>query len=158
MTTMPWTWLTEVRFARLHDGAVLPIRATDRAVGYDLAIVGEHRMLAGETRLLPTGLALAAPLPEGCDLQIRPRSSLFIKHGLIIPNSPGTIDPDYTGEIKILVHRPYTNWLQSDGVPLHLNHGTRLAQLVFAAFHTPVPMFGEMEERAERGGFGHTGV
>ena len=130
----------------------LPAYATEDAAGMDVsaAVEGEFVLKPGATSLIPTGFAIA--LPEGYEAQIRPRSGLAIKHQIGIMNSPGTIDPDYRGEVRILL----TNFGQSDFI---IRRGDRVAQMVIAPF-----VRAEWNETAtlddtERGtgGFGHTG-
>lgn len=137
-----------IRFVQLHPNAVLPARATDGAIGYDLSIIGEWSLAGRECALLPTGLALAERLPDNVELQIRPRSSLYRKFNLIIPNSPGTIDPDYTGEIKIQVLNLSKTRVSVQG---------RIAQLVFNFVEHPQLEFGARTSTHERAGFGSTG-
>jgi dUTP pyrophosphatase len=105
----------------------------------------------GERALIPSGIAIA--LPDGCEAQIRPRSGLALKHGISLVNTPGTIDPDYRGEIGVI--------LINHGAELFtVTAGDRIAQMVFARFER-----GELLEVTElettvrgEGGFGHTGV
>jgi dUTP pyrophosphatase len=104
----------------------------------------------GEIRLVCTGLVME--LPEGLECQVRPRSGLALKHGVTLPNSPGTIDPDYRGEIRVI--------MQNLGPePVTLVRGERIAQLVFARFEAPeVLEVDTVSETARgRGGFGSTG-
>lgn len=172
-----------VKLYPMHEGVEAPTLGSSLASGYDLKVWGDHEILPGETKILPTGLKLADVLGPGVDMQVRPRSSTPLKYGLIIANSPGTIDGDYTGEIGIIVTRLFTFWdLQPRFVevavagpaaefapvltglepspPLRIEHGTRLAQLVFSQLIQPRP-FIELtamnETREERGGFGSTG-
>jgi dUTP pyrophosphatase len=130
----------------------LPVYATDGAAGMDLlAAVTEPVVIApGQRVLIPTGLAIA--LPPGYELQIRPRSGLALRHGIVLPNSPGTIDEDYRGEIQVIV-------LNTGGEPFVVERGTRIAQAVLA----PVVRVG-WDEVADldattrgQGGFGSTG-
>jgi dUTP pyrophosphatase len=134
------------------DDIPLPAYATAAAAGMDLrAAVREPCTLQpGERALIPTGLRIA--LPEGAEAQVRPRSGLALRHGISMVNSPGTIDADYRGEIKVILinhgHDPFT-----------LRRGDRIAQLIVA----PVLRVEWREEavledsaRGE-GGFGHTG-
>lgn len=143
-----------VRFARLPSNPDLPLpeRATPHAAGYDVRSAEDRVTLApGEIRLVATGLRME--LPEGIECQVRPRSGLAAKHGITLPNSPGTIDPDYRGELRII--------LQNLGrEPVTLERGERIAQLVFARFETPdIVPFEELSETARgSGGFGSTGV
>lgn len=105
----------------------------------------------GEIRLVSTGLVME--LPPGMECQVRPRSGLALRHGLTLPNSPGTIDPDYRGELKVI--------LQNLGArPVVLSRGERVAQLVFARFAAPAVVEVAGTEATERGegGFGSTGT
>jgi len=137
-----------------HEGLPLPSYQTAGAAGLDLpAAVSEEGVLlrAGEKLLLPTGIAAA--VPEGYEGQLRPRSGLAAAHGLTLLNSPGTVDSDYRGEIKVLL----INLGREDFL---IERGMRIAQLVVApvamARIKPV-LFLEETERRE-GGFGHTGL
>ncbi len=130
----------------------LPAYATEHAAGMDIcaAVEGEFLLKAGETALVPTGFAIA--LPVGLEAQVRPRSGLAIKHRIGILNSPGTIDADYRGEVKIVL----TNFGTED---FCIRRGDRIAQLVIAP-HSRA----EWEEtnsldetKRGSGGFGHTG-
>jgi len=105
----------------------------------------------GERVLIPSGIAIA--LPDGYEAQIRPRSGLALKHGVSLVNTPGTIDPDYRGEISVIL-------INHGGDSFTVNPGDRIAQMVFARFER-----GELLEVTElettvrgEGGFGHTGV
>lgn len=143
----------EVRFLRLGSNPDLPLpgRATPLSAGYDVRSAEEDFQLEpGQIRGVSTGLILE--LPSGLECQVRPRSGLAARHGITLPNSPGTIDPDYRGELKIL--------LQNGGSePVTIRRGDRVAQLVFARFETPrVVEAGEVSETDRgRGGFGSTG-
>lgn len=130
----------------------LPSYATGGAAGMDLlAAVTDPIVIApGQRVLIPTGLAIA--LPPGYELQVRPRSGLALRNGIILPNSPGTIDEDYRGEIQVIV-------LNTGSEPFHVERGARIAQAVLA----PVVRVG-WEEVADldvtarnEGGFGSTG-
>ena len=94
----------QVRFARLPTNAdlPLPVRATPHAAGYDIRSAEESVTLQpGEIRLVGTGLVME--LPDGVECQVRPRSGLALKRGITLPNSPGTIDPDYRGEVRVIL-------------------------------------------------------
>lgn len=131
----------------------LPRYMTPDAAGMDIhAAVNEPKVLeAGEIALIPTGFAMA--LSSGYEAQIRPRSGLAIKHGIGLINSPGTIDSDYRGEVKIAIinhgKKPYT-----------IQRGDRIAQMVIGRCYQVrvevVENLGETERNS--GGFGHTGV
>lgn len=145
--------LLTVRFQRLPHNRDLPLpdRATPHAAGYDVRAADEDFTLEpGEIRLVTTGLRME--LPAGVECQVRPRSGLAVRHGITLPNSPGTIDPDYRGELKVP--------LQNTGPePVPICRGERIAQLVFAHFETPAVEEVEEVGSTERGagGFGSTG-
>jgi dUTP pyrophosphatase len=144
-----------VRVART-DGArdlPLPTYATPGAAGLDLAAAVDADLVIepGARALVPTGLRVA--LPAGYEAQVRPRSGLALRHGLLLPNAPGTIDADYRGEIQVIV------W-NSGAEPFVVRRGDRIAQLVVApvsrATLVPVAELDPTDRGA--GGFGHTGV
>ena len=143
-----------VRFRRLpsNPDLELPSRATDEAAGYDVRSAEETVVLQpGEIRLVATGLIME--LPSGIECQVRPRSGLALKHGITLPNSPGTIDPDYRGELKVI--------MQNTGAsPVSIDRGERIAQLVFARFEAPDIVEVDEVSETERGsgGFGSTGT
>ena len=143
-----------VRFTRLPSNPDLPLpgRATDQAAGYDVRSAEESVTLQpGEIRLVATGLVME--LPRGVECQVRPRSGLALKHGITLPNSPGTIDPDYRGEVGVI--------MQNLGpAEVTLERGERIAQLVFARFETPNVVEVDEVTVTERGsgGFGSTGA
>jgi dUTP pyrophosphatase len=131
----------------------LPAYATPGAAGMDLlaAIVGAFELLPQARALVPTGIRIA--VPEGYEAQVRPRSGWALKHGLTVPNSPGTIDSDYRGEVGVILANLGTE-------PVTIERGARIAQLVFA----PVvrvewaPTASLPETARGAGGFGHTGT
>jgi dUTP pyrophosphatase len=130
----------------------LPVYETIASAGMDLrAHISEPQRLAPlERKLIPTGLFIA--LPEGTEAQIRPRSGLAFKHGVTVLNSPGTIDADYRGEIKVLLVN-----LSND--VFEINPGDRIAQMVIASYIRAT--FEEKESLQDTargaGGFGSTG-
>jgi len=131
----------------------LPEYATIHSAGLDLRADLEHSLILKtlERSLVPTGLFIE--LPEGFEAQIRPRSGLAIKHGISLVNTPGTIDPDYRGEIKVIL-------VNLSDVPFTLEPGERIAQMVIARFEHI--SWNEVESLSATargdGGFGHTGV
>ncbi len=133
----------------------LPEYATPLSAGLDLkAAIDEPIVLEPLKRaIVPTGLFIA--LPEGFEAQIRPRSGLAAKHGITVLNSPGTIDPDYRGEVKVIL-------INHSDVPFQIQHGDRIAQMVIAQYQQiqwqPVASVEELSD-TERGagGFGHSG-
>ena len=131
----------------------LPAYATPGSAGLDLLAAVEEPMELTplETALVPTGLCLA--LPEGYEGQVRPRSGLAARHGVTVLNSPGTIDADYRGEIKVIL-------VNLGKAPFRIERGTRIAQLVVAPVAriewSPAPALPESIRGGE--GFGHTGT
>ncbi len=130
----------------------LPDYMTPQAAGMDLlaAVEGEVVIAPGERLLVPTGLSLA--IPEGHEGQVRPRSGLALHHGVTLLNSPGTIDADYRGEVKVLL-------VNLGREPFTLRRGERVAQLVFAKVEQAKLVEAEALDDTARGdgGFGHTG-
>ena len=130
----------------------LPIYATDGSSGMDIhaAVEGEFIIEVRKTALVPTGFKIE--IPPGFEGQIRPRSGLAIKHGIGVLNSPGTIDCDYRGEVKVIL----TNFGKQDFV---IHRGDRIAQLVIAPVVRAIwEEVIDVENTARgSGGFGHTG-
>ena len=130
----------------------LPSYSTLFSAGMDIrANLSEPVTLAPmERRLIPTGIFIA--LPEGYEAQIRPRSGLALKHGITIPNSPGTIDADYRGEICIIL-------INFSAEEFTIEDGERIAQMVIARHEQAEWQEVEVLDETERGagGFGHTG-
>jgi dUTP pyrophosphatase len=143
-----------VLFRRLPSNPDLPLpgRETPQAAGYDVRSAEEDFSLGpGEIRAVATGLTME--LPDGVECQVRPRSGLAARFGITLPNSPGTIDPDYRGELKVL--------LQNTGSEaVDIGRGDRIAQLVFARFEAPdVREAEDLSDTARgQGGFGSTGL
>jgi dUTP pyrophosphatase len=135
------------------EGLNLPQYATALSAGVDLeaAVDAPMTLKPGERALVPTGLAMA--LPAGYEAQIRPRSGLAFKNGVTVLNSPGTIDADYRGEVKVLL----INHGQQDFV---IERGMRIAQMVIAPFtQVSWQVVDTLDETARgAGGFGSTGV
>lgn len=133
------------------EGIPAPRVMTEGSAGADLAAdISEPVSLApGERALVPTGFAVA--IPRGYEGQIRPRSGLALKHGLSIPNAPGTIDSDYRGELKVIL-------INLGNQPVTIERGQRIAQLVICPVASCV--FAEVDalDDTDRGcgGFGHT--
>ena len=131
----------------------LPAYATDGAAGMDLfAAVTEPVVLApGARGLVPTGLKIA--IPAGFEAQVRPRSGWALRLGLVVPNSPGTIDADYRGEVSVIL-------MNLGSEPVTIDRGVRVAQLVFApvARARLVAVASLPSTARGAGGFGHTGI
>lgn len=129
----------------------LPRAMTDGAVGMDLpaAIDAPVTLAPGERRLVPCGFAIA--IPRGYEGQVRPRSGLALRQGLSIPNAPGTIDPDYRGEVGVLL-------INLSAEPVRVYPGQRIAQLVICPVaHCVLEEAEDLDETPRGGGgFGHT--
>ncbi len=144
-----------IQLRRLPHGADLPLPsyATAGAAGMDLlAAVSEPVTLApGQRALIPTGLAIA--LPPGHELQIRPRSGLALRHGIVLPNSPGAIDEDYRGEVQVIM-------LNTGDTPFVIERGARIAQAVLApVMRATWQEVDTLDETVrDQGGFGSTGT
>lgn len=130
----------------------LPKYMSEQAAGMDLyaCVLEDVTLKKGEIKLIPTGIKIA--LPSGYEAQIRPRSGLALKHGISLVNSPGTIDADYRGEVKIIM----INVGQEDFI---IKRGDRVAQMVINKIEQIEWVVVEKLELSERGagGFGHTG-
>lgn len=134
-------------------GLKLPTYATSQSAGMDLTAALEEALEIGpgERVLIPTGLSIA--LPSGFEAQIRPRSGLAINHGVTVLNSPGTIDADYRGEIKVIL-------INHGQEAFTVNRGMRIAQMVVERYtHVDWEIVKDFDEETERGdgGFGSTG-
>lgn len=145
----------EVKLAPLDHavGLSLPTYATEQSAGMDLSAALDEAFILepGDRSLIPTGLSIA--LPAGYEAQVRPRSGLALKHGVTVLNSPGTIDADYRGEIKVLL----ANLGQE---PFTIERGMRIAQMVVARHANVSWAVAEELEETQRGagGFGSTGT
>lgn len=144
-----------VKFKRLdpkYNDIELPKYHTPESAGMDIraAIDDPMTLKHGEIKLVPTNLAVE--IPKGYEIQIRPRSGLALNHGVILPNSPATIDSDYRGELKIIM-------MNIGGKDFTINRGDRIAQLVISKiYHAEIEQTDELTptERGE-GGFHSTG-
>ena len=142
-----------IRLKRLPhgDGLPLPAYATAHAAGMDVVSAEQLTLAPSARHAVATGFAIA--IPEGYEVQVRPRSGLALKHGITCLNTPGTIDADYRGEVKVIL-------ANLGDEPFAIARGDRIAQLV------PAPVqrarfeeVGELDETARgAGGFGSTGV
>ncbi len=142
----------QIRVKILRTGAAIPSYQTNNASGMDLCAAPEvDRLLeSGCWARIPTGIAMA--IPSGWEGQIRPRSGLADQHGITLLNSPGTIDPDYRGEIHLLV-------INLSQRPFLIRGGMRLAQMIVTRTSRAQLVVTEELEDTDRGsgGFGHTG-
>ena len=141
-----------IQIARLPHGEGLPLPsyATPGAAGMDVVAAEDLDLAPGARHAVATGFRVA--IPAGYEIQVRPRSGLAFKHGISVPNTPGTIDSDYRGELKVLM-------INLGSEPFAIRRGERIAQLVPAV--VTVAVFDEVEELDDtargHGGFGSTG-
>ncbi|MDR2857997.1 MAG: dUTP diphosphatase [Novosphingobium sp.] len=141
-----------VRVKRLahFEGLELPAYATAGAAGMDVLAAEGMILEPGARHAVATGLALA--IPPGYEIQVRPRSGLALKHGITVPNTPGTIDSDYRGELKVIL-------INHGAAPFEILRGDRIAQLVLApVVQASWLKVDELDETSRgEGGFGSTG-
>lgn len=140
-----------VGFKRLHPEAVIPRYMTDHSVGMDLTALEQVDLPVGSRALVGTGLAMQVPI--GYEAQIRPRSGLALKHGIDVANAPATIDPDYRGEVKVILENRGEDHFT-------VEKGMRFAQLVICpAVQGNIYVTNELSETSRGdGGFGHSGT
>ena len=144
--------MIRIEIARLPhgEGLPLPAYATPGAAGMDVVAAEDFDLEPGQRHAVATGFKVA--IPEGYEIQVRPRSGLAFKHGISVPNTPGTIDSDYRGELKVIV-------INHGAEAFPIRRGERIAQLVPAA--VTQARFEEVEEldttHRGAGGFGSTG-
>ena len=135
------------------EGLALPAYATAGAAGMDLlaAVTAPVTIEPGKRALIPTGLTIA--LPSGYELQVRPRSGLALRNGIILPNSPGTIDEDYRGEVQVIM-------LNASDTPFLIERGMRIAQAIVAPVVQAAWQEVDALDETSRGvgGFGSTGT
>lgn len=147
---MPDTIPVQIKRLPHGHGLDFPVYATLGAAGMDVVAAESLTLRSGQRHAVATGFAIA--IPDGYEVQVRPRSGLALKHGITLPNTPGTIDSDYRGELKIIL----INHGEDD---FPIERGDRIAQLVLA----PVTLaaWEEVEELSDtargEGGFGSTG-
>jgi len=143
-------------YIKIKDGCKdlpLPKYATSGSSGMDLCadVDGEVTILPGEIKLISSGVYLS--IPHGFEAEVRPRSGLALKHGISLVNTPGTIDSDYRGEIRVIL-------INLGNEPFPVRRGDRIAQLVFApVLRASLRVVDDLDAtRRGEGGFGHTGV
>ena len=141
----------QIRIQRIHPQAILPKYAHGPAedAGMDLHAVEDVTLEPGVARLVPTGLTLE--VPPGFEAQVRPRSGLALKHAITIPNAPGTIDPGYRGEVRVIMLN-----LGRDAYTVHA--GDRIAQMIVARYEAVEWLEGSLADSTRgAGGFGSSG-
>jgi dUTP pyrophosphatase len=149
MTSTP----VDIRVKRLPhgEGLPLPAYATHGAAGMDVVSAEDVTLAPMARHAVATGLAIA--IPDGFEVQVRPRSGLALKHGITLPNTPGTIDSDYRGELKCIM-------INLGAEPFEIKRGDRIAQLIVAPVQPGRMVEVEALDETVRGagGFGSTGV
>lgn len=147
---MPDAVVVKLRRLPHGSGLDLPAYATAGAAGMDVVAAEDVLLAPGGRHAVATGLALA--IPSGYEMQVRPRSGLALKHGISVPNTPGTIDSDYRGELKIIL-------INHGDQPFAIARGDRVAQLVLAPVVRAAWDEVDSLDATERGsgGFGSTG-
>ena len=146
---------TQKLFVKRLDGSTadiaLPSYATEHSSGLDLRTSEDVILQPGEYKLIPTGVAIE--IPEGFEGQVRPRSGLALKYGIACLNSPGTIDSDYRGEVKVLL-------INLGKEVVRFQRGERIAQLIISSYErVDVELVEDLAESGRStGGFGHTGT
>ena len=143
----------DVKIKKLHPDAIIPTYGTDGAAGFDFYALEDVKIHPGETALIPTGIAMA--VPEGYEIQVRPRSGMSLKTSFRVPNAPGTIDSDYRGECCVIGHNLADNKLRN----INIKKGDRIAQGVLNKVPQANFQVVEKLDDTERGqgGFGSTG-
>ena len=132
------------------EGLPLPAYASDGAAGMDVVSAEDVTLMPGARHAVATGFAFA--IPHGYEVQVRPRSGLALKHGISVPNTPGTVDSDYRGEVKVII-------INHGGEPFAIRRGDRIAQLILAPVTRATwQEVSDLDETARgAGGFGSTG-
>jgi len=141
----------QIRIQRIHPAAVLPTYAhgPNEDAGMDLRAVEDVTLEPGAPHLVPTGLTVE--LPPGYEAQVRPRSGLALKHAITMPNAPGTIDPGYRGELRVIL-------LNLGREPYRIHAGDRIAQMIVARYEPVEWVEGDLaESQRGTGGFGSSG-
>jgi len=167
----------KVKIRRIHPDAVIPQYATELAAGFDLVAVEDVIIAPGETALVPTGIAVE--IPPGYEMQVRPRSGVSLRTKLRVANSPGTIDADFRGEVKVIVDNSareehgstprlrnlegkteFYNGEYFEKYTSIIRKGDRIAQAVIAPIMRATFEIADELTGTERGssGLGHTGV
>ncbi|NEQ52398.1 MAG: dUTP diphosphatase [Leptolyngbya sp. SIO3F4] len=139
-----------IKFQKLSPAAIIPSYAHPGDAGADLVAIAQHTLAPMQRLAIPTGLA--AEIPQGYEIQVRPRSSLALKHGITVLNTPGTVDAGYRGEIKVIL-------INLGETSFEIVPGQRIAQIVIAPVTQAEFLITEHLSESQRGegGFGSTG-
>lgn len=141
----------QIRIQRVHPDAILPTYAhgPHEDAGMDLCAVEATTLEPGVPRLVPTGLTIE--IPPGFEAQVRPRSGLALKHAITMPNAPGTIDPGYRGELRVIL-------LNLGREPYAIHPGDRIAQMIVARYEAVEWLEASLAQSSRgSGGFGSSG-
>ena len=141
----------KIRIRKIHPAAVLPeyTHGPLEDAGMDLCAVADVTLEPGIPQLVPTGLTVE--IPPGFEAQVRPRSGLALKHAITMPNTPGTIDPGYRGEVRVIL-------LNLGREPYTVHAGDRIAQMIVARYEAVEWEEGDLAQSARgEGGFGSSG-
>lgn len=141
----------QLKVTKLNKNAIIPTRGSDKASGLDLYSLEDVIVYPRRTILIKTGIAFG--IPEGFEIQVRPRSGMSLKTGFRVANSPGTLDADYTGDCSIIAYNI------SDDDPVNIKRGDRIAQAVLCPVIIPELIEVENLDDTKRGdsGFGSSG-
>jgi dUTP pyrophosphatase len=147
--------MTEVKFRKFDPSRKtnVPVYTTEGSAGLDLCSAEEDTIILSPNESVLVGTNLLIELPEGYEGQVRPRSGLALKHGITVLNSPGTVDSDYRGEVKVLLINHGKNSFE-------INFGDRIAQLVISKYERITFVQSDLitETRRGEGGYGSTGI
>jgi dUTP pyrophosphatase len=140
-----------IKVQRLTDEAILPKYLHKHDAGMDVSAIEDHVIEAGDRACIATGLSFE--LPNYCQIEVRPRSGLAIKHGITVLNTPGTVDSNYRGELGVIL-------INLSKEAFAIKKGDRIAQIVVTPFYTANLIESDELEESDRGsgGFGSTGV
>lgn len=143
----------KIEIKKINSQAIMPKRYSEHAAGYDVCACLDKNIIVEPNTVVLVSTGLSIAIEPGYEVQIRPRSGLALKNQIGVLNSPGTIDPDYRGEVKIILF----NFGKEH---FTITHGMRIAQMVISKYETPE--WAEVETLSEtvrgEGGFGHTKV
>jgi dUTP pyrophosphatase len=139
-----------IKVQRLTDEAILPKYLHKHDAGMDISAIEDHVIEAGDRALIPTGLSFE--LPDYCQIEVRSRSGIALKNGVVVANSPGTVDPNYRGELGVIL-------INLGKEAFKIKKGDRIAQIVVTPFYTANLIESDELEESDRGsaGFGSTG-
>jgi len=140
-----------VKIKKLREDAILPHYAHDGDAGMDVYSVVDEILYPYDRKLIPTGLSFE--IPKGYEIQVRPKSGLALKHGITIPNTPGTLDSGYRGELGVIM-------LNVSRRPYEVKKGQKIAQIILSKYESAeIELVNELTDTTRgQGGFGSTGL